>query len=252
MEFTKAEKQELRETVTFLKELPPDNLRSQVSPENIKHQNIIDIREFWQILGKALDAYFSDMPNPIPNLDISQSDKESIQSWVDHYLNLSILIFKTEHLIQQEATNRGYDLSHLKRSDLIKQIAFEHSCFNDETANAKYYESLNKRQNEERTREVIKFFKEGEINVTTKNKFLKEDKQISRLRPKNFGQELYLTSICVKVFKQERHLPEAKKWAEFGKNCDFKKSCVVDGVIKEIPGRGQDKQKRKQTNSSGS
>lgn len=241
MELTKTEKKELQTTAIFFKGLPPDTLRNQALPENI-----IPIAQFWQILGNALDAYFSDMANPIPHLgNVSESFKEKMQYWVDYYLNLSILIFKTEHLIQQEAKNRGYDLSHLKRSDLIKQIAYEHCCLDIETVNAKYYESLNKRQNEERTREAIKVFKDGEMNETTKSRLLKEEKNISRLRPQHFGEELVLTSICCKVFKQERHLPEAKKWAALGKNYDFKKFSVTDSVIKEIPGRGQDKQKRK-------
>jgi len=246
MELTKTEKQELQSTATFLKELPPGHLRSKVSPEDI-----ILITRFWKILGNALDAYFSDTPNPIPNLkNVSENFKEEMQNWVDNYLNLSIFIFKTEHLIQQEARNRGYDLSCLKRSDLIKQFAYEHCCLNLETVNAKYYESLNKRQNEERTREAIKIFKGIEINETTKNRLLKEEKNISRLRPQHFGQELYLTSICYEIFKQKRNLPEAKKIAALGKFFNFKKFSVKDGVIEETPSRGKDKQKRKQTGSS--
>jgi hypothetical protein len=96
---------------------------------------------------------------------------------------------------------------------------------------------------------VIKLFAKGEINETTKNRLLEEDEKVSRLHSQNFGQELYFTAICREVFKQQRNLPEAKKFAALGKNSTFKKFLVVDGVIHEIPGRSKDKQPRKKSGS---
>ncbi|MDM3858056.1 MAG: hypothetical protein PT120_24980 [Aphanizomenon gracile PMC649.10] len=241
---TETQKRELQTVPPYLKGLPPDDLKFLLPGNRNFHV------QSWQILGNALDAFFSDMPNPIPHLEnVSEDFKKEMQSWVDHYLNLSILIFKTEHLIIEEAKNRGCDLSHLKRSDMIKRIAWEECCLKIEISNAKYYESLNKRQNEERTREVIKLFAKGEINETTKNRLLEEDEKVSRLHSQNFGQELYFTAICREVFKQQRDLPEAKKFASLGKNSTFKKFLVVDGVIHEIPGRSKDKQPRKKSGS---
>ncbi|MFO5492783.1 MAG: hypothetical protein ACLBM6_09630 [Cuspidothrix sp.] len=238
---TESEKHELQTVASYLKGLPPDDLKLQILSEDRD-----SIAWFWQILGNILDAFFSDTPNPIPYLEnINENLKKEIQSWVDHYLNLSILIFKTEHLIREEAKKRGCDLSNFKRSDIIKRMAWEHCYCNIEIFNAKSYGSLNKRQNEERTREVIKLFASGEINETTKNRLLKENEKVSRLHSQDFGQELYLTVICCEVFKQQRNLPEAKRFAALGKNGLFKKFKVVNGVVDEIPGRSKDKQPRK-------
>ena len=241
---TKIEKHELQTVASYLKGLPPDDL------EFLLPKDRDSIAWFWQNIGDALDAFFSDMPNPIPHLEnISENLKEELQSYVDHYLNLSILIFKTEHLIREEARKRGYDLSHLKRSDIIKGIAWEH-CYNDmKVSNAKYYESLNKRQNEERTREAIKFVTNGQINEVTKNRLLAEDKKISRTHSQDFGQDLEFTTLCCVVVRQQGDLPEAKKFAALGKNSIFEKFSIVNGVIKEIPGRSKDKQPRKKPGS---
>lgn len=241
---TRTEKSELQTFASYLKGLPPDDL------EFLLPKDRDSIAWFWQNVGDALDAFFSDMPNPIPHLEnISDNLKKELQSCVDRYLNLSIFVFKTEHLIREEARNKGYDLSHLKRSDIIKGMAWEECYHNMKVSNAKYYQSLNKRQNEERTREAIKFVTNGQINEATKKRLLAEDKKISHLHSQDFGQDLDFTTLCYVVVRQQGDLPEAKKIAALGKNRIFEKFSVVNGVIKEIPGRSKDKQPRKKPGS---
>ncbi|MBE8968686.1 hypothetical protein IQ277_21430 [Nostocales cyanobacterium LEGE 12452] len=239
MEITTTQKQELQSLALYIKELPPDDLRIKITTEMLD-----SIVQFWELLGKALDAYFSDKENPIPSLEgVTEEFKEMMQGWVDHYLNLSVLLFKTEHLIRQEAEIQGFSVKNLKRSDLLKHLAFEHCLFNITLTKQKYWESLDKRQNQERSREVVKLFDGETIPEATKERWEQEDKKL--LRSVDLSELLKFTNLCGQIFMQQHNLPEAKKWVSHGKNSKFSKFAVVNGVPTKIPGRGKDKQERK-------
>lgn len=239
MEITTTQKQELQSLALYIKELPPDDLRREITTEILDY-----IVPFWELLGKGLDAYFSDTENPILSFEgVTEEFKEMIQGWVDYYLNLSVLLFKTEHLIRQEAEIQGFSVKNLKRSDLLKRLAFEHCLLNITLTKQKYWESLDKRQNQERSREVVKLFDGETILEATKERWEQEDKKL--LRSVDLSELLKFTNLCGQIFMQQRNLPEAKKWVSHGKNSKFSKFAVVNGVPTKIPGRGKDKQERK-------
>lgn len=240
---TTTQKQELQSFALYIKELPPDDLRREITTEMLDY-----IVPFWELLGKGLDAYFSDKEDPIPSFEgITEEFKEMIQEWVDYYLNLSVLLFKTEHLIRQEAERQGFPVKNLKRSDLLKRLAFEHCLLNITLTKQKYWESLDKRQNQERSREVVKLFDGETIPEATKKRWQPEDKKL--LRSVDLSELLKFTNLCGQIFMQQRNLPQAKEWLSHRKNSKFSKFAVVNGVPTKIPGRGKDKQERKNSTS---
>ena len=239
MKLTLNQRQELHFVALYVGKLPLDQLRAVIPPEMIN-----SILQYWELLGNALDAYFLDKPNPILDLEgVTEEFKNMMQGWVDYYLNLSILLFKTEHLIRQEADRQGFSLAIFKRSDLIQGLALEHCIHDIALVKEKYWESLGKRQNQEQSREVVKLFDGEIIPKATKKRWEEEDKKLKRSI--DLCELMPFTNFCAQIFMQQRDLPEAKAWVSHGKSSKFSKFVVVKGVPKESPVRGKDRQQRK-------
>lgn len=242
----------------YFSSLPPVEER-----DKIPNTEFLLILLYWYWLGQAIEAYFSDKPNPLFAANLSPELIKLINNSVSRYLKLSIVFFNTERILRDEAENQDIPyLRELSRSDFLRIWAREECFLQVNLLQQKYWESHGKRQNEERKREIIKYFRvrndddnddDNDDGVTEekleilKQRWAKEDAKLyQKINPNNF---MPFTQFCLSIFKKNKREISGiedfiKTWY---KGMDFKKFTVVKGNVKNSRGRGRDKAKRKKS-----
>lgn len=234
---------ELRSVAAYIEGLPLLEARVQVR-QKVDPENAANTELYWRWLGKSLDAYFSDKSDPLETSGLDDTFQAVIQHNSNMYINFSTLIFQGEKFLKKEAKILGRNYPFDKRSDLIKQIAYEEYDYKTFLSLQKHWESHSKRQRDERLRENQKFA-QGRISEKKYNILLerwsKEDAKLQRDGTPAFL--LFWTHFCANVFdKYKKNLPAYKdliKELGIPKYGNVKKFVIIDGIFSDQPSRGR-------------
>ncbi|MEM9925376.1 MAG: hypothetical protein AAF915_16760 [Cyanobacteria bacterium P01_D01_bin.50] len=237
------QKADFEPITAYFSSLPPVEERNK-----IPNTEFLLILLYWYWLGRAIEAFFNNKPNPLCTANLSPELIKLIDNSVSRYLALSILFFKTERLLRNEAENQGIPyLRGLTRSDFLKIWAREECFWQVGILQQNHWESHGKRQNEERKREIIKYFGEEvseEKLEILKQRWIKEDSKL--YQDENPTITMPFTEFCLSIFRQNKRIPEVKDFIKtWYRGVDFKKFTIVNGNIRVNKTRGKDKQKRK-------
>ncbi len=236
---------DLREVAADIAGFPPleewIEIRQIIAP-----QNAVNTQLYWNWLGRSLDAFFSDRPDPLAESNLSETLQAVIQSNSNRYIILSLLIFQGEKFLRQEAQALGFDYPFTKRSDLLKELALEDCRFAINLSLQKHWESHSERQRSERLRDTQKSLQSGTpIKTTQLKRWAKEDAKLHRDGTLSVKTMPWMC-FCVEVFsKYSKKLPAYSAFIdtlgipEYG---HVKKFAILNREFKPYPGRGSSKQ----------
>jgi hypothetical protein len=152
-----AQKSELRPAAAYIKRLPGLIQQWGEIREKLAPMIASSIEGSWPLLGLSLDAFFSDLPNPLPDLNLGEEVERMIQTETAKYLSLSLLLFQAEHFLRKEANAQDIDIEKLRRSDFVKIWALE-GCFCEVVLYLQsHWEGYSQAQWKERKRESIRY-----------------------------------------------------------------------------------------------
>lgn len=230
------EKKELKDSASYIQSLPkPVKNWSQIRPF-FSPKIAYSIEESWKLLGMSLSAFFSDTPNPLPDLMLEKEVDQMIQAETSKYLSLSILLFQAEHYLRKEAIIEGTDLSNLRRSDFVKLWALEGCICEIILYRQHHWEGYSQAQWKERKRETIRYSK-GEIEQTAWERMVvrwKEEDSKLALGSPSPESCMPFSQFCIEVFKKYRaQLPEFAHFTELWMKGDFLlKPLIINGEVK--------------------
>ena len=247
--FDKDELAELRDAATYISGLPPSNLwenfRQNIAPNAAEHIGLT-----WVWLGKSLDAFFGDTSDPLPDSNLPDGVQKQILKKINLYLVLSVLLFQAEKFLKKEAKALDINYHFNKRSDLLKIWALESCCYEINLSLQNHWESHSKRQHTERTRETRKYFS-GEISETglrlQRKRWEKEDIKLPRDELLALAKTPFI-KFCLWVF--DRYRNELPAFEAYLKATDtlhdelIKKYLIINGQVREYPGRGKNKKRK--------
>jgi hypothetical protein len=236
----KITKLEGQEVAGFIHRLPPKDELALL--KSFDDNRLTEVICFWKWLGISLDAYFSDIPDPMLTAGLPQDFITQIQLAVQKYLSLSVVIFQSEHLIRSEAKRCNLPVDNYSRSGLLKIWACEESLCHLHTLQMNYHESLSSAKWSERSREIQKYV-EGEVidlNSTTLKRWNKEDKKLIQEKLDHLTP---FTDICMRVFMTNKDKIPALR--DFMRNWQpdrkLNKFTISKGFFKPYPSRGKGK-----------
>ncbi len=237
------EKSELRSAAAYIKQLPGmlqqwSEIRQELAPRIAS-----SIEGSWPLLGISLDAFFSDVPNPIPSFNLGEAVEGMIQKESAKYLSLSILLFQAEHFLRKEALDQGIDIENLRRSDFVKTWALEWCICEIVLYLQTHGEGYSASQWKERKRESIRYASR-KIEETKwellQIRWQQEDSKLSLGSPPPESC-MRFSQFCIEVFKKYREkLPEFAHFTELWLDEDFPlKTFIINGETKESKHRGK-------------
>jgi hypothetical protein len=245
--FNTSEKLELKPVAAYINGLPPREewveIRSKLQPGIA-----LEIECLWKWVGISLDAFFSNLSDPVPHSGLNEIMRCEVQSTSSEFLSLSILIFRAEHLIKKEAKEAGITwMDNLSRSDILKGLAWEQCQVRIWLARQDYWESHNRLQSCERSQELKKYLK-GE-NTEVKMEILKKrwEKEDARaIRPNPPEDLLCLTEFCLRTFeKYRKELPEFTQYIDLLQKQKIDKKFVINkGKFEYVRSRGKGKKQK--------
>jgi hypothetical protein len=232
-----AEKCELKSTAAYIKQLP--GLLQQWSEvrEKLVPRLASSIEGSWPLLGLSLDAFFSDLPNPLPALNLGEEVERMIQTETAKYLSLSILLFQSEHFLRGEAITQGINIENLRRSDFVKIWAIEGCICEIVLYLQTHWEGYSASQWKERKRESLRYAS-GEIEETAWEQMLKrwqqEDSKLALGDPPPESC-MPFSKFCIDVFKKYHdRLPEFAHFTRLWLDEDFPlKAFIINGEPRE-------------------
>lgn len=233
----------------YIRTMPPAEQWQEIR-KFISSDHAFRIELYWQWLGRSLDAFFSDKPNPLQASEncLSAEFKQFIQRSQSKYVLWSLMLFEAEGEITKaiQATNFSYPLPLKKRSDFLKAIALEELDRDVAVYSQQLYESRSGAQTWERWQECIKVVKgEKHPNQSTLKRWQKEDSKLQRDRPNLNREASPLTFFLVDVFeKHHKTLPSFDAWLRAmtpPRPPEMKKFRVINGDVIRSPERGKGK-----------
>lgn len=245
----KDELAELKDAATYISGLPPSDLwkkiRQVIDPNAAEH-----IELTWGWLGKSLDAFFSDASDPLPDSNLPDGMQKQILKRINLYLVLSVLLFQAEKFLKKEAKALGINYHFNRRSDLLKIWALEDCYYQINLSLQTHWESHSGRQHTERVRDTRKYFS-GEISEEglriRRERWEKEDANLHRDELLALAKMPWIT-FCMWVFdKYRKELPAFEAYLNATDTLHdgpIKKYLIINGQVKEYPGRGKDKNKK--------
>jgi hypothetical protein len=254
---TVAQSQETQEMMNFafyLSTLPP--VEQWVETRQLLPPEVaVNTQLMWRWTGRSLEAFFSDMSNPLPGSGLDEALQQLIEWKSSHYRILASLFFEAEHLIREEAKklsiDPSFDLRFPRRSDLIKMWALEECRHGILISRQKFWESHSKKEISDRLK-AIKEHHNGKIKKEEMQSLLSE----WRDKDTNLQQSLDIETIrpwsyfFAEIFeKYATELPSFHAFATHSSSTKgFRKFFLVEGQYQEYSGRKADKQKRKTRN----
>lgn len=231
------EKSELKPAAAYIKRLPLLFQEWFEVREKLAPRIAASIEGSWPLLGLSLDAFFSDMPNPLPDLNLGEGVERMIQCETAKYLSLSILLFQAEHFLRREAIAQGINIENLRRSDFVKIWAIEGCICEIVLYLQTHWEGYSASQWKERKRESLRYA-DGEIEETAWERMLKRwQEEDSKLALGNPSPEscMPFSQFCLEVFRKYRSkLPEFSHFTELWLDEDFPlKTFIINGEPKE-------------------
>jgi hypothetical protein len=248
------EMQEMMDFALYLSTLPPVEKWVETR-QLLPPQVAVNTQLMWRWTGRSLEAFFSDVSNPLPGSGLDEALRQLIEWKSSHYRILASLFFEAEHLIREEAKklsiDPSFDLRFPRRSDLIKMWALEECKHGILISRQKFWESHSSKEISDRLK-AIKEHHNGEIKKEGMQSLLSEWSH----KDTKLQQSLDIQSIrpwsCffAEIFeKYATELPSFHAFATHSSlNDDFKKFFIVEGQYQEYPGRKGGKQKRKTRN----
>lgn len=240
-------KNDLKSAIAYIQELTPLNKWLEIEPYPEDDNLIKKVETYWDFLGKSLDAFFGDAPNPILNSDLPKELHSLVQKATSDQLILSIIIFESEHFIKKEAQEQGIEYPFALRSELLKQLAFEECFWRVIFALQNCYESISTAQFKERSRVERKFFKNEITNSDYEAALEKWDKENSKLLQPDLPDESQMkfwTVFCENVFrKYKSDIPSIELLANTftSPKGKFRKGMIINGQAAESKSRGRGK-----------
>jgi hypothetical protein len=234
---SETQKIELKPTANYIKRLPGiikewTEIRRKLAPEIAS-----SIEGSWSLLGLSLDAFFSDVQDPIPSLKLEEGVEEMIQKETQKYLSLSVLLFQAEHFLREEALAQGIEIENFRRSDFVKIWAVE-GCICEIMLYLQFHwEGYSQAQWKERKRETIRHAN-GEIEDSAwefmQRRWNKEDSKLNLGTPSPESC-MPFSKFCIEVFQKNRSkLGEFPHFTELWLGEDFPlKTFIINGESKK-------------------
>ena len=231
------QKIELKRSAEYIKQLPKiinewAEIRRKLAPGIAS-----SIEGSWNLLGLSLDAFFSDIQNPIPSLNLEEGVEKMIQNETQKYLSLSILLFQAEPFLREEALAQGIEIENFQRSDFVKIWALEGCICEIILYSQFHWEGYSQAQWDERRREAIRHAT-GEIEDSAWDliqiRWNKEDSKLSLGSPSPESC-MPFSKFCIEVFQKNRSkLGEFPHFTELWLGEDFPlKTFIINGESKE-------------------
>lgn len=249
----------LTQVVARIAEFPPFNEKEN-SEISFRKNHIELERIFWYWISKSLNAFFSDESDPFSNPEVIEEINQQLASiYCDlppedinkkieviklsstKYRIFTNLIFEGEKFIKADLEKIGVS-TNFKRSELLKQIAFE-ECIWRIMSWLYDWEAPSNRQASDRLRKWKKY-KAGQIDKKTvldyDKQWDKEDKKLLNTLPP-FERVCSWTSFCLKVF--EKYSKELHSYASLQAfeeppsgndfRTKYKKFAIFEGEYRE-------------------
>jgi len=240
------EKLELKEAAAYIKSLPPTEPWAAISLLLPPH-TVVNTNNIWKWLGLTLHAFFGDEDNPLPQSGLNEEIQKLIHEKNTEYTLLSLLIFQAEPFLQQEANALNAGIFWKKRSDILKQLAYEdcrYSILQDLISTTEDWTSHSERSRSDRFIAIERFL-DGtlrEKDIENMKKWSGEDAKLPRhsLKPE---KECLFTFFCYSVFyKYRKELPAYESWAKYKPSDGQGQFAFINGELKRYPGRGGKKE----------
>jgi hypothetical protein len=242
----KGSRKELKAIADFMQNLPPKSW--QEIWNSLDPLVVTNMKAAWIATGKSLDAYFSDQPNPIYDLNISEAYKAYIQRETSFYATLTLVMFEAEKFIRQEASKLGMDfVKNWSRKDFVKNWMIEDCAESIWLYSQEFWESQSPKKVNDRLKDLGKI-SNGELsNERAKILYSRWDSEDSKLcRPEKHIQKPW-TSFCNNVFGLYRKdIPslvalEALIFKPIPDKIFTAKFAINNGQKTVYPGRGKGK-----------
>lgn len=239
-----------KEIADYASKLPPwrDWQEAYVQLDPLVAANI---NSSYQWLGKTLDAFFSDEPNPLPCSGLKDELQKTIQRESNFYVVLSLVFFEAEPYVRKEASQAGIQfVSTMRRSEMVKFWMREMCAHLVYIYLQDLWEGSSPAHLKERTREYLKIFS----NETSSEKFnilfsrwKQEDFKLQRPEPLDFEKIFPWTNFCLYAFiKHEKNIPSINTfWREMTNSSISQKFAIINGKYQVYRGRGKGKGKIK-------
>lgn len=242
----KGNRKELKAIADFMSNLPPkswQDIWGKLDPivaENMKAA--------WLVTGKSLDAYFSEQPNPIYDLDIPEAFKEYIQRQTSFYATLTLVMFEAEAFIRQEAEKLGIAfVTNWSRKDFVKNWMVEDCAESIWLYTQEFWESQSPTKVNDRLKDLKKITNGTLSSDRAKLLYSRWESEDSKLhRPQKSFNKPWI-SFCINVFsiyrKEIPSLPalEALIFKPIPNKVFNEKFAINNGKKVVYPGRGKGK-----------
>jgi hypothetical protein len=206
------------------------------------------IRNFWPLLGRALDALCSEEPEPKEIDNLNEDVLRLIEESMSKYILLSTLLLKAEEFLHAEGRILFSNWSeNFNCSYFLKFWAADECRCEILLHSQTHWEGYSVNQWKERKRETVRYSR-GEISEERwqliKARWDKEDAKLFKGDPPPESQMPFM-DFCIDVFKRNREdLPEFAHLTELSLNEEFsRKPVIINGRSCSYPGRGGSKKK---------
>jgi hypothetical protein len=202
-------------------------------------------------LGKTLDAFFSDKPNPLPSSGLEEELQRVIQKESNFYVVLSLALFEAEPYLRDEANRAGLKfVEAMRRSDMVKIWMREMCAHLVYVYLQNLWEGTPPQHLKERRREYLKIFS-GETSEEKFNilfaRWEKEDSKLQRPEPLAFEEVFPWINFCLYVFViYEKKIPSINTfWREMTSPTISHKFSIINKKYQKYRGRGKSKDRVK-------
>jgi hypothetical protein len=243
-------KREIKDITAYISSLP--EFERWVDSAHLKPELITAMRLVWIYLGKAIDAFFNDEPNPTDSPYLQDWLKDILKAKVPIYTSLTVLLFDAEKYIKEEAVKEGWDfVKSWKRSDMLKYWAYEESRYEVDFWLQDFWESDTSEKTNDRIQRAAMYLL-GEVseerNKLELERWAREAAKLYRPQELPFEEMCPWFCFCMNVFKKYKdELPTYKGFisAMSSVRARRKKIVLENQEIKDYPGRGKGKGKGK-------